>query len=114
MTHTNSIDRLVIAIVSDDQVSELTQQLVKGHFFFTRIESSGGFLQRASISLLIGIAQARYEDLMALLRQYCKRRRTYVAARLETPMQPSQPVMIEAEVGGAVVYSFEVERFVQV
>ncbi len=107
------IDYLVIVSATGDQVGELVQQLVQSHFFFTHIEGSGGIVPRATTNLLIGISRERRDNLMAILQKCCQRRRTYVPARMETVSMQSQPVMIEAEIGGADIFTFEIEHFEQ-
>jgi uncharacterized protein YaaQ len=113
MTAEGSIDLLFVVIVSSDQAGELTDKLVKNRFYFTRIDSSGGFLEQATMSLLVGIHHDRQEALLELIRICCHTRRMYIPARVEPPMIQSQPVMIEAEVGGATIFVFDVERFEQ-
>lgn len=113
MTASDIIDQLFFVIVSSDQTGELTDKLVKNRFYFTRIDSSGGFLEQATVSLLVGIHHDRSEQLLQLIRTCCHTRRMYIPARVEPPMIQSQPVMIEAEVGGATVFTFDVELFEQ-
>ena len=50
------IDTLVIVYITNEQIAELTQKLNQQRFYFTRIASSGGFLQYPNNSLLIGVA----------------------------------------------------------
>ena len=107
------IDTLVMLIVADEQVGELTQQLIQERFYFTRVESGGGFLQRPSVSLLIGINADRLEGLLKMIRKCCHKRLTYIPARVDPLIPLGQPVMIEAEVGGAIIFIFDVERFEQ-
>jgi uncharacterized protein YaaQ len=114
MTTSDTIDQLFFVIVSSDQTGELTDKLVKNRFYFTRIDSSGGFLEQATVSLLVGINHERSEHLLQLIRTCCHTRRMYIPARVEPPMIQSQPVMIEAEVGGATIFTFDVELFAQI
>jgi len=107
------IDYLIIVTVTGEQLGELTQRLVEGKFYFTHIESSGGIIQKATANLLIGIAHERREALMDIFQKCCQRRRTYIPARMEPASYQSHPVMIEAEIGGADIYTFEIERFEQ-
>ncbi len=107
------IDYLVVVTLTGDQVGDLTQQLVQGKFYFTRIEGSGGLVPKAAANLLIGIARERREDLIKILQKCCQRRRTFIPARIEPASFQGQPVMIEAEIGGADIFTFEIERFEQ-
>lgn len=107
------VSLLVIVILASDQVNELTQELIKSPFYFTRIDSSGGILEKSTVSLLIGINQARLEPLLEIIRKICHTRLKFIPARVEAPSMQGQPLMIEAEVGGAAVYVVDVERFEQ-
>ena len=113
MSPSSSIDQLFVVIVVSDQIGELTDKLIKNRFYFTRVDSSGGFLEQATVGLLVGIHHDRQDPLLELIRECCHTRRMYIPARVEPPMIQSQPVMIEAEVGGATVFSFDVEQFLQ-
>lgn len=107
------VDKIYVVSVSGETVSMLREQLVHNNFYFTQIESSGGIIQKESVSLLIGIDQRRANELLQLIQKVCKRRRTYIPARTETVVLQTHPLMIEAEVGGALVYTLDVERFEQ-
>jgi uncharacterized protein YaaQ len=77
------------------------------------MDSWGGLLEESTICLLIGLNSERRTALMDLISQCCKVHRQFIPARLDASMLQVQPVMIEAEVGGASVYTVGVERFVQ-
>lgn len=113
MTDHDAIDRLLLVMVPGDVINELTHALVARKLYFTRIESSGGFLRKESTSLVIGIPGNRYQELLDIIRTVCQRKRIFVPARIETPIAQQHPLMIEAEAGGAVYFSFEVDRFEQ-
>jgi len=109
-----SVNQLVIATVSGSQVGALTDCLVRDGFYTTQIDSAGGLLYEATVSLLIGLNSARLPRLLEHLRECCRTRRRYIPAHVEAPLLEIQPVMIEAEVGGATVYVLDVERFEQI
>lgn len=113
MTDHKIVDKMYVVSVSGETVATLREHLVQNNFYFTQIESSGGIIQKESVSLLIGIDQARSNELLQLLQKVCKRRRTYIPARTETVVLQTHPLMIEAEIGGALVYTLDVERFEQ-
>ena len=110
-----NINILVVVNLFGEQLKALTDQLIDKKFIFTIINSSGGFLNMVSNSLLIGIPQDRYEELMGLIRECCKRESTYIPAQipLESHFQAAQPITIEAEIGGANIHSITVEHFEQ-
>lgn len=109
------INTLIIANVASEQVPTLTKELNQKRFYFTRIASSGGFLHLSTNTLLIGIRQARYDELMEILHACCKKQRTHIATQtqMEAHFQPSQPIIIEAETGGATLLTLPVRHFEQ-
>jgi uncharacterized protein YaaQ len=115
MCENSNIDTLVIANIANEQIPLLIKELNKLRFYFTRIDSSGGLLYLSTSTLLIGIRKERYEKLMDLLHTYCKKQRTHIATQtqMETHFQPSHPIIIEAETGGASILTLVVEHFEQ-
>lgn len=113
MASTNTVDQLVIANVASTQAGELTERLTQDGFYVTEIDSSGGILYEATVTLLVGLDETRLERLLGHIRECCQTHRKYVAAQVETPLIELQPMVIEAEVGGATAYVLNVERFLQ-
>lgn len=108
-----AINQLVIVTLDKDQFGELTRKLIRGGFHFTEIDSTGGFLQRATATIVVGINASQYDDLINTVRTCCKRRRIFVPTHVEPTMMQMQPLMIEAEIGGAAVFTLDIERFLQ-
>ena len=111
MTPRNTVNQLVIATVSGAQAGALTDRLTRDGFYVTQVHSSGGILYEATVSLLVGLDQARLPLLLEHIRECCHTRRRFIPAHVEAPLLEIQPVMIEAETGGATVYVLDVERF---
>jgi uncharacterized protein YaaQ len=109
----DAINQLVIVVVSGGQSGDLTQQLRAEGFYFTQLDSWGSLLEEQTLCLLIGLNEARQPKLLSLIRACCHVHRQFIPARLDASMLQVQPVMIEAELGGAVIYTLAVERFVQ-
>ncbi len=107
------VNLLVFVIVSSEQINDLVQELIKGSFYFTRIDSHGGILEKSTVSLLIGINKTRFDLLMSIIHKICHTRVKFIPARVEAPLMQGQPLMIEAEIGGATVYIVDVDRFEQ-
>lgn len=114
MKPSQTINQLVLATVSGTQAGELINRLNRDRFYVTKIDSSGGLLYEATVLLLIGLDGIRLSHLLEHIRECCPTRRQFVPAHAETPFFAAQPVMIEAEIGGATIYVFDVERFEQI
>lgn len=111
MISDNVVNQLVIATVTRSQAGALTDRLTRDGFYVTQVDSSGGILYKAMVSLLIGLDQAHLPRLLEHVREHCHTRRRFIPAHIEAPLLEIQPMMIEAEVGGATVYVLDVERF---
>lgn len=108
-----AVNQLVVANVAGEQAGELTRALIEDGFYVTQIDSSGGLLQEITVSFLVGLDRARLPRLLEHIRTRCSTRTRYVPAHLDATMAEVQPLVIEAQVGGATVYVLDVERFEQ-
>jgi uncharacterized protein YaaQ len=113
MANIPEIDQLVILIVSSSQSGVLMDKLSQGNFHYTKVDSTGGFLHEATLCLLVGLNHTERKLLLDLVRQYCHRRKIYIPAHMDVTQIQGQPLMIEAEVGGATMLTLNVERFEQ-
>jgi uncharacterized protein YaaQ len=109
-----AVNQLVITTATGGQAAELTRALTRDGFHVTQIDSSGGVVLEATVSLLIGLDRDRLSSLLEHIRTHCRTRTRYVPAHLEATLAEVQPLVIEAQVGGATVYVLNVERFEQV
>ncbi|MDQ2682329.1 MAG: cyclic-di-AMP receptor [Chloroflexota bacterium] len=105
--------KLVIAIVQDEDVDALTEELVGAGHRFTKVSTTGSFLRTGNTSLLIGVEDHQVDSVMQILQKTC-RRRTQVAVPYSPALEPGLlylPENIEVEVGGAIVFVMNVNRF---
>ena len=108
-----NIEELVMVITAGEVLEDFTHELVRNQFYFTIVQSRGGFIQESYAYLLIGIPTERHTRLMEIIDKCCKPRRTYIPARMDPPIAEGQPWLIEAQIGGASVFSFDVDQFIQ-
>lgn len=105
-----TINRLMIAVVQDQDVESAVRALKKLKISITRLPSSGGFLGRRSSTLLLGIPDELEGSALKALRKSCRTRIEYITMPLEgTPMALPAPTPIS--VGGATVFIFDIERY---
>ena len=103
-------DRLLVAVVQA-QDAEITESKI-GHqaASTTRLPSIGAFLGRRNATLLIGVSHQLQSKIMDLLRENCRQRIEFIAVPLESAPMPL-PAPTPITVGGATVFSLEVEHF---
>ena len=108
------IDQLCVIIVSGSQAVPLMKHLIQNGFYYTIIDSSGGVIQEPMVCLLIGLDSSRLTPLLELVHQNCGPYRQFIPTQMNVQPGYTQPTMIEAQMGGALVYSMCVERFIQI
>ncbi len=107
------VDRMVIAILDGTQARDLLGALTAEDFHATLINSSGGLLHEALVTLLVGLPAERLPRFTELVQAYCPSRTYYVPMGVDTSILPGYPSMIEARIGGATLFIVNVERFIQ-
>lgn len=107
-------NKLVLAVLQEEDYEETVAALNLHGFFVTKLSSSGGFLKKKNITILVGVEASRYVELMDLLRGRAgKRRKTVYSTPTILPgggvetVQAAIPVQIET--GGATVFTLALE-----
>jgi len=104
------IDRLMAAVIQKQDVENAISAITKLGMTVTRLPSKGGFLVTTSITLLIGLTQGQEAAIVKALEKACQRRVYYLSTPLDG-MPQGLALPIEVQVGGATIFTFEVERF---
>lgn len=61
--------KMIILIVKDSDADDVTQALTADQYRITRVASTGGFLRRGVVTLLIGVRDERVESALDLIRK---------------------------------------------
>lgn len=104
------VDRLMAVVIQEQDLENAYSALTKLGFTLTRLPSTGGFLGRRNITLLVGLSSGYEAAAFKALAKSCHERVTYLSSPVEgMPASISAPMPIT--VGGATIFTFEVERF---
>jgi uncharacterized protein YaaQ len=63
--------KLIIAIVHDVDAGPVIERLITHSHRVTRVASTGGFLRRGNVTLLIGVEEQQVEPVIDILRDTC-------------------------------------------
>lgn len=104
--------KMITAIINKRDASFVSDALTDGGFSFTRIATSGGFLQDGNTTLLIGTGDDRVEAALSIIRHNCAKRTAAVPAAAPNAhyAQGTAPVA-SVTVGGATVFVTDVLHF---
>ncbi len=101
---------LMTAVIQEQDLESATSALNKLGFSVARLPSTGGFLSRRNVTLLIGIPKGSEETAVKVLESSCQRRVEFVPLPMRNLPLPL-PVPTQVVVGGATVFLFEVEAY---
>ncbi len=105
--------KLVLAVLQGEDYAGTVDELNRSGFSATILSSTGGFLKKKSVTIMIGVDAAKLERVMDILRRCAGNRQqlAYSSMNLHSgtsgPVLPMMPVQIQ--VGGAVVFVLDLE-----
>jgi uncharacterized protein YaaQ len=99
--------KLIAAMVQDEDVEDLLNALVEVGCRATKIQATGGFLRGSNNVVLIGVDANKVDTVLGVIRQHCHSRKQVVHPK-DAPFL-NEPV--EVEIGGAVLFVWDVEKY---
>ncbi len=107
------VQKLMTAVIQIQDFENALNALNEAGLSLTHMSSSGGFLGRRNVTLLIGLGEGQEELAVRSLGKSCRRRVEYVATPLEgAPFH--LPLSTPVTVGGATIFTIEVERYEEI
>ena len=107
--------KLVLAVLQEDDYDSTVAALNEHGYFVTKLSSSGGFLKKKSITILVGVDSSRYVELLDLLKGRAGRRIKTVSAR-PSLLPGGSPdaagataVPVQVETGGVTVFTVSLD-----
>ena len=103
------VTRMMTVILQKAYLENAISSLTKLGFSIAQLSSTGGFLGRGNVTLLIGMSKGREEAAMRAIEASCKQRVEYPSSPPSLPeiSGASTPIKI----GGATIFVFEVESY---
>ena len=105
--------KLVFAIVSDEDSSILADNLNQEGLSTTKLCSTGGFLKSGNTTFLIATDNDKVDRAISIIHDTCKSRRRMIAPeKIPDSFGAFNMAMpIEVKVGGATVFTLNIEQF---
>jgi len=108
-------NKLVLAVLQEEDYDSTVAALNEHGYFVTKLSSSGGFLKKKNITILVGVDSQRYVELLDLLKGRAGRRlKTVFTAPSLFPGSGHEAIMsssvpVEVETGGVTVFTMSLE-----
>ena len=113
----NSNKKMIIAILQGDDYADTVEELNRAGFFATVLSSSGGFLKKRSVTLMIGVDVDKLDQALGILKQ-CAGKRDQMAysdmAMTSGGPNPSIPMVpVQMSVGGTVIFVLDLDDIIK-
>ena len=102
--------RLVAVILQIQDVKKTIEALSEIEALVIQLPSTGALLGQQNATLLIGLSVEQVDAALEIIRQNCRQRQAYVSVPMEGAPLPV-PAATPVTIGGATVFTIEVERF---
>jgi len=108
--------KLVITIVHERDRNRVSEALLQAGHKFTKIATTGGFLRDGNVTLLIGVEDDLLDEVLNIIQESCRSREQFVSLPPPDVMPAGTfiPNPVKVEVGGAVTFVMNIERFERV
>lgn len=108
-------DKMILAILQGDDYHDAVHSLNEHGFYATVLNSSGGFLKKRSVTLMIGLESARLDEALAILKKHGERTEMHYEAPVLSPNMPpiplsTAPLEIPTRCGGVVLFVLDVAQ----
>ena len=113
MATENVKKKMIIAILQGDDFADTIEELNRAGFFATVLSSSGGFLKKRSMTLMIGVNADQLDAAISVLRQCAGKRDQMAYSDLSMSTGGTSPaipmVPVQMNVGGVVVFVLDLD-----
>jgi uncharacterized protein YaaQ len=109
--------KFVVSVVNKDDSVHLLDALVSNGYGVTTFKTFGGFLRKENVTFFTGVEDEQLQAMIELIQENCHTRMQRVGSL--PPVMESGALYIldteetEVEVGGAVVFVFDVAQFLK-
>ncbi len=113
MDKETSKKKLILAVLQGDDYADTVDELNRKGFFATVLSSTGGFLKKKSVTVMIGVEEDRMQQVLDILKQCAGRRQQMTYSDLSMSAggpNPSIPMMpVQMSVGGVAVFIIDLD-----
>ncbi|WP_244834318.1 cyclic-di-AMP receptor [Clostridium sp. BJN0001] len=109
--------KLIIAIVQDDDASDVIETLTDENYRVTKLSTTGGFLKSGNTTLMTGVKEDEVKNVLKIIKDICKERKEMMItpsslSSNEGAFMNQYPVQIN--VGGATIFILDVDQFIKI
>ncbi len=103
--------KMMLVIISNEDVADVTKGLLHEKYFFTKLSSTGGLLKSGSTTLLIGVEDNRVEKAKEIVGMYAKTRKKKVTSGEPGDSKVYSFLPASVNVNGATIFVLNVDEY---
>ena len=105
--------KLIMAILNRDDEKAVSQELMKGGYYVTKLAGTGGFLKARSSTIISAVNNERLEGALEIIKNTSKSRK-YDISKVDSAVRPYAQMFTDHDLivaGGATVFVLNIENF---
>lgn len=97
--------KMIIAILQGEDYPDVVKDLNEHGFYVTLLNTTGGFLKKRSVTLMIGVEEEKLETATDIIKKHCSTRmeNTIIPGEMGTFVAP-----VQVRKGGAVIFVLDI------
>lgn len=99
--------KMIMAIMPRDEAERVLQALVSANMTATFVETRGGMLRQAQMTLFIAVEPDDVERVLSIVENTCRSQPVVESAESD---EAHAPMPVRPQLGGAVVFIWDIER----
>lgn len=99
--------KMIMAIMPRGEAERILQALVTAKYTATYVETRGGMLRQAQMTLFIAVEDQDLESVLTIIEESCG---SEVVVEQDREAESPAPMPVRPRMGGAVVFVWNVER----
>jgi len=105
--------KLILAVLQGDDYADTVDELNRSGFFATVLSSTGGFLKKKSVTLMVGVEGEKLQQVLDVLKRCAGRRQQMTYSDLSMSASGPNPSIammpVPVNVGGVAVFIMDLE-----
>lgn len=107
--------KMIIAILQDDDYEDIISDLTANNFYVTILHSEGGFLRRKSVTVMVVTAAEQVDDALEILEKYSSSREEYTDSPviLGRGAIGAPPIPMKIRCNSVVIFVLDVDEMIR-
>jgi uncharacterized protein YaaQ len=109
--------KMIIAIVQDEDSTEVVEALTEEDYRVTKLATTGGFLKSGNTTIMVGIEEEKVQKAIDIIKTICKKRKEILVSPTSLGGSESgyiQQYPVQIDVGGATIFVINIDQFVKI